>query len=41
MANTSDITLDTLKSDLIDYVRLQLGDGIIDIELDPEHFESA
>jgi hypothetical protein len=41
MANTSDITLDTLKSDLIQYVGLQLGDGIIDLELDPEHFESA
>ena len=34
-------TLDTLKQNLIDYVRLQLGDQIIDIELDAEHYESA
>jgi hypothetical protein len=34
-------TLATLKQDLIDYVRLQLGDEIIDIELDPAHFEAA
>lgn len=34
-------TLDTLKQNLIDYVRLQLGDQIIDLELDAEHYESA
>ena len=34
-------TLDTLKQNLIEYVRLQLGDQIIDIELDAEHFEAA
>lgn len=34
-------TLDTLKQNLIDYVRLQLGDQIVDIELDAEHFEAA
>jgi hypothetical protein len=34
-------TLDTLKQNLIDYVRLQLGDQIIDIELDAAHYESA
>ena len=34
-------TLETLKQNLIDYARLQLGDQIIDIELDAEHFESA
>ena len=34
-------TLDTLKQNLIDYVRLQLGDQIIDIELDAEHYEAA
>lgn len=37
----ADITIDTLKSNLIDYVRLQLGDDIIDIELDPAHYEAA
>ena len=34
-------TLQTLKQNLIEYVRLQLGDQIIDIELDAAHFESA
>lgn len=34
-------TLDTLKQQTIDYVKLQLGDGMIDLELDPEHYEAA
>jgi len=33
--------LDTLKEQLFKYVALRLGDGIIDIELDPEHYEIA
>jgi len=37
----SDTTLEFLKQDLIEYVRLQLADEIIDIELDPAHYESA
>ena len=34
-------TLETLKQNLIEYCRLQLGDQIIDIELDADHFEAA
>jgi hypothetical protein len=34
-------TLETLKQNLIEYARLQLGDQIIDIELDAEHFVAA
>lgn len=34
-------TLVTLKQDLIEYVKLQIGDQIVDIELDPAHFEAA
>ena len=34
-------TLETLKQNLIEYCRLQLGDQIVDIELDAEHFEAA
>ena len=34
-------TLDILKQQTIDYVKLQLGDGMIDLELDPEHYEAA
>jgi hypothetical protein len=41
MANTSDITLEVKKNELTDYVRLQLGDGIIDLEMDQEHYEAA
>ena len=34
-------TLSTLKQNLIEYVKLQLGGDIIDLELDPSHFEAA
>ena len=34
-------TLSELKQNLIDYCRFTLGDQIIDIELDPAHYESA
>jgi hypothetical protein len=40
MAEQQD-TLAELKQNLIDYVKLQLGDQIIDLELDPAHYESA
>jgi hypothetical protein len=41
MALENQSSLDTLKQNLIDYVRLQLGAQIIDIELDAEHYEAA
>ena len=37
----ADQTLDPLKKQLIDYVQLQLASQIIDIELDPAHYEAA
>lgn len=37
----ADNTLPQLKQDLIDYVGLMLGNQIIDLELDPAHFEIA
>lgn len=37
----ADQTLDPLKKQLIEYVQLQLASGIIDIEMDPSHFEAA
>jgi hypothetical protein len=37
----SENTLPELKQSLIDYVKLQLGDQIIDLELDPAHYEAA
>jgi hypothetical protein len=41
MGIESENSLETLKQNLFQYVRAQLGDGIIDIELDPIHFDSA
>jgi hypothetical protein len=41
MALENQSSTETLKQELIDYVRLQLGDQIIDIELDAEHYEAA
>ena len=37
----ADDTLNPLKKQLIEYVQLQLADQIIDIELDPAHYEAA
>ena len=37
----TDQTLDPLKQQLIEYAQLQLADSIIDIELDPQHYEAA
>lgn len=33
--------LDQLKEEIYQDLRYRLGDGIIDLEIDPEHFESA
>ena len=41
MAIQQESSLETLKQNLFQYVRYQLGDQIIDIELDPEHYEAA
>jgi hypothetical protein len=40
MAQEQDALI-TLKQNLIEYVKLQLGDQIIDLELDPAHYEAA
>lgn len=32
-------TLDHQRNDIIDYVRLRLGDGMVDVEADKEHFD--
>jgi hypothetical protein len=37
----SENTLPQLKQNLIEYVKLQLADQIIDLELDPAHYEAA
>jgi hypothetical protein len=41
MALENQASLDTLKQNIFEYVRLQLGAQIVDLELDAEHFESA
>ena len=33
--------LNTKKAEIIDYIRLSLGDGIVDVEADQEHYEQA
>jgi hypothetical protein len=37
----SGLTLDELKQALFTNIRYRLGDGIIDLELDPQHYEAA
>ena len=39
--HTLDQTLDTKKQEVFDYVKLQMGEGIIDVELDASHYEST
>lgn len=34
-------TLAELKQETFDYVRFTLGDGMVDVELDPTHYETA
>lgn len=34
-------TLQELKEELFKNLRLRLGDGMVDVELDPEHYEAA
>jgi hypothetical protein len=41
MAEQQQNSLEVLKQNLIEYVKLQLGDQMIDIELDPAHYEAA
>ena len=35
------LNLEQLKQELFDGIRYRLGDGMVDIELDPEHYEAA
>jgi hypothetical protein len=41
LSTPSSLTLDQLKEALFQNLRLRLGDGIIDLELDPQHYEAA
>ena len=41
MAVENQASLDTLKQNLFEYVQLQLGSQIVDLELDAEHYEAA
>lgn len=34
-------TVNSLRQDIIDYIRLRLADGIVDVELDAEHYNLA
>ena len=46
MVDTTNTTIsdqDTLvaKQEIFDYVKARLGDGMIEVELDPKHYEMA
>jgi hypothetical protein len=41
MVDQNEATLETLKQNLIEYARLTLGDQIVDLELDPAHYQAA
>lgn len=41
LSTPSSLTLDELKEALFQNLRYRLGDGIIDLELDPQHYEAA
>ena len=41
MAEEQQNSLSELKQNLIEYVKLQLAGEIIDLELDPSHYEAA
>lgn len=35
------VTLESLRAEVVDYIRLRLGDGMVDVELDPEHYDNC
>ena len=35
------IALETKRNEIIDYIRLRLGDGLVDVELDSDHYNLA
>lgn len=41
LSTPTGLTLDELKQAIFNNLRYRLGDGIIDLELDPQHFEAA
>ena len=34
-------TLAGLRADTVNYIRFRLGDGMVDVELDPEHYDNS
>lgn len=41
LSTPNSLPLEELKQEMFQGLRYRLGDGIVDLELDPEHFESA
>jgi len=41
LSATTDAQINAAKQEIFDYVRLRLGDGMIEVELDPAHYEMA
>ena len=41
LSATTDAQINAAKQEIFDYVRTRLGDGMIEVELDPRHYEMA
>lgn len=41
LSTPSGLTLEELKQELFNNIKYRLGDGIIDLEIDPQHYEAA
>ena len=41
LSSTTNAQINAAKQEIFDYVRLRLGDGMIEVELDPAHYEMA
>ena len=40
-AQTTETQVNSAKQEIFDYVKTRLGDGMIEVELDPKHLENA
>ena len=41
LSATTDAQVNAAKQEIFDYVKTRLGDGMIEVELDPKHLQMA
>ena len=41
LSEATDKQINQAKQEIFDYVKTRLGDGMIEVELDPKHIENA